>query len=125
MSGTASKVREKAREYAKQSADFSTGVAENIQAASVAVAKDVADFNVQWIEMVRANLNLSLDFCHQLIGVKSPGEFLELSGEHARKQFELFTHQAQNFSGFAQKLTTDAVPPMRDGAKRAHDKAAA
>lgn len=40
------------------------------------VTKNVADFNLQWIEMVRANTNSAFDFSRQLIGVKSPSEFL-------------------------------------------------
>jgi len=126
MSETASKLREKAREYAQQSANHATAVAENVQAATSAVAKDVADFNLQWIETVRTNIDLSLDFYQNLVGIKSPSEFLELATEHSRKQFEIFTQQAQNFSGLAQKkLTTDAVQPMQESVKSAYKKAAA
>ena len=125
MSETTSKVREKAREFAQQSANYGTGVAENVQAATSAVAKDVADFNQQWIESVRANINLSLDFYQNLIRVKSPSEFLELTTEHSRKQFEMLTQQAQGLSGLAQKLTTDSLQPMQESVKSAYKQAAA
>lgn len=32
------------------------------------VTKGAADFNLQWIEMVRANMNSTLDFARQLVG---------------------------------------------------------
>ena len=89
-----------------------------------AVAKSAADFNVKWIEMVRANTNSSLDFSRKLVGVKSPSEFLELSAAHARQQFEIFTEQAQQLTSLLQKVTTDAVQPLQAGVKSAFSKAA-
>jgi hypothetical protein len=87
-------------------------------------AKNAADFNLQWIEMVRVNTNSAFDFSRQLVGVKSPSEFLELWVAHARKQFENFTQQAQHLAGLAQKVTTDAVGPLQAGVKSAFSKAA-
>jgi hypothetical protein len=51
--------------------------------------------------MVRANINSTLDFAHQLLDVKSPSAFFELSAAHARKQIEVFTKQAQHLGGVA------------------------
>ena len=99
------------------------GMAENVQAMASTVIKDAAEFNVQWIEMVRANTNSSLDFARQLVGVKSPSEFFQLSAEHTRKQFEVVTQQAQHLAGLAQKVTTDAVQPMQAIVKSASKKA--
>ena len=113
----------KAREYAQQGADYSVGMAENVQAMASTVIKDAAEFNVQWIEMVRANTNSSLDFARQLVSVKSPSEFFQLSAEHTRKQFEAVTQQAQHLAGLAQKVTTDAVQPMQEIVKSASKKA--
>ena len=113
----------KAREYAQQGADYSVGMAENVQAMASTVIKDAAEFNVQWIEMVRANTNSSLDFARQLVSVKSPSEFFQLSAEHTRKQFEAVTQQAQHLAGLAQKVTTDAVQPMQAIVKSASKKA--
>ena len=113
----------KAREYAQQGADYSVGMAENVQAMASTVIKDAAEFNVQWIEMVRANTNSSLDFARQLVSLKSPSEFFQLSAEHTRKQFEAVTQQAQHLAGLAQKVTTDAVQPMQAIVKSASKKA--
>jgi phasin family protein len=77
----------------------------------------------QWIEMVHANTNSTLDFVHQLLGVKSPTEFLEVSAAHARKQFETFMEQTQKLTGLTQKVTTDAVEPFQAGMRKAITKA--
>ena len=88
------------------------------------VTKGAADFNREWIEMVRANTNATFDFVNQLLAVKSPSEFLELSAAHARKQFETFAEQAQHLTGIAQKVTSDAAQPLQAGMKSALAKAA-
>jgi len=138
---TASKARnserptEAVKEFAQQGAAYSKDLYEKSKAAAEetnkalqqtysTVAKGAADFNVQWIEMVRANTNSTLDFARQLAVVKSPTEFLELSAAHARKQFETFTEQAQHLTGLAQKVTTDAVQPLQASVKSAFNRAA-
>jgi phasin len=124
-----------AKDFAQQGAQFGQDLAEKSEAAAEAAGKsvqqsyasaasDAADFNAQWIEMVRANTNASLDFAHQLIAAKSPSEALELTAAHTRRQFENFMQQSQQLSSLAQKATSDAVKPLQDGMKKAFDKAA-
>ncbi len=81
------------------------------------VAKGAADFNRQWLEMIRANTSSTLDFVHQLVGVKSPTEFFELSSAHSRKQLKTFAEQC--LAGLAQKVTADAIAPVQAGMKTA------
>ena len=133
--GTPNGPTEAVKEFAQQGAAYSKDMSEKSKAAAEetsqalqqtysTVAKGAADFNVQWIEMVRANTNSTLDFARQLVSVKSPSEFLELSAAHARKQFETFAEQAQHLTSLAQKVTTDAVQPLQAGVKSAFNKAA-
>jgi phasin len=127
-SGAVRQVANQGAAFAKDVSERSKVTAEEItnllgQTYSTA-AKGAADFNRQWIEMVRANTNATLDFVHQLVGVKSPSEFLELSSAHARKQFETFAAQTQHLMGLAQKVTTDAVAPLQASAKGVLTKAA-
>jgi phasin len=123
------------RELAQQGATFAKDLSDKTKAAAegttkaleqtyLTAAKGAVDFNRQWIEIVRANTNSTLDFAHQLIGVKSPSEFLELSAGHARKQFQTFAEQTKHLTGLAQKVTTDAVEPLQASMKSAFTKAA-
>ncbi len=118
------------REFAEQGAAYTKDAYEHTKTAHKAleqtystVAQGVAEFNLQWIEMVRANTNSAFDFSRQLVGVKSPAAFLELSAAHARKQFETFAEQSQQLAGLAQKVTTEAVQPLQAGVKNAFTKA--
>ena len=123
------------KEFAQQNADCGKNLTERSEAVAGAatksfqqtystVARDAADFNAQWIEMIRVNTSASLDFVQQLLSVKSPSEFFELSTAHTRKQFETFAQQAQQFAGLAQNATTDAIKPVQAGEKSAFGKAA-
>jgi len=126
---------EAVKEFAQQGAAYGKDMFEKSRAAAEetgqalkqtysTVAKGAADFNGQWIQMALANTNSNLDFARQLVSVKSPSEFLELSAAHARKQFETFAEQAQHLTALAQKVRTDAVQPLQAGMKSAFNKAA-
>lgn len=114
--------------YGKEIADKSQDAAEtagkSFQKSYETASSEAADFGAQWIEMVRANTNASLDFAHQLITAKSPTEAFELSAAHTRRQFENFLQQSQQLTELAQKTASGAVKPMQDGMKKAFDKAA-
>ena len=123
------------REFARQGAAIAKDVSENTMATAEEttaalektysiVATGAADFHHQWIEIVRFNTNSTLDFVQQLLGVRSPAEFLELSSAHFRKQFETFAEQSKHLTGMAQKMTTHAVEPLQAGVKSALSKTA-
>jgi phasin family protein len=123
------------RAFARQGAAFAQDVSESSMATAEEttmvldetysrVATGAADFQHQWIEIVRFNTNSTLAFVQQLFSVKSPVEFLELSSAHFRTQFETFTEQSRHLAGMAQKMTTDAVEPLQAGMKSALSKTA-
>jgi len=43
--------------------------------------------------------------------VKSPSDFVELSTEHSRKQFETLTEQTKELAALAQKVTLATAEP--------------
>jgi phasin family protein len=123
------------REFARQGADFAKDLSDETKATAEETSKatgevystfasGAVDFHRQWIEMVRENTNVTLDFVHQVLGVKSPSAFVELSSEYARKQLETFAERARHLSRMAQKLTTDMAAPMQAGMKNVLNKVA-
>jgi phasin len=132
---TADRPAQAMKDFAQQGADYSKDLAEKSEAMADATKKsmqqtystavdEAANFNVQWIEMLRENANASLDLARQLVTAKSPSEFFELSAAHTRKQMETFAQQAQQLAGLAQKATADAMKPMQAGMKNVFNKAA-
>jgi hypothetical protein len=47
--------------------------------------------------------------------VKSLAEAIELSSAHTRKQFEAVTAQTKDLAALAQKVTSEAVEPVKNG----------
>ena len=79
-------------------------------------AKGTADYNRKVIEIAGTNAHAALDYAYELLGVKSPSEFIELSTAHARKQFEAMTAQTKELTELAQKVTTEiAAKDWRHG----------
>ena len=75
--------------------------------------KGAQDYNTKFIEFARTNTETALDFAQKLWGVKSPSDFIELSTEHSRKQFETLTQQTSELAALAQKVTLAAVEPLK------------
>jgi phasin len=86
--------------------------------------KGAQDYNNKFIEFAHANTNAAFDYVQKLSGVKSPSEFVELSTEHARKQFEMLTEQTKQLVAIAQKVTLATAEPLKTGVAKAFNHAA-
>ena len=51
--------------------------------------------------------------------MKSPSDFIELSTEHSRKQFETLTEQTKELAALAQKVTLATAEPLKTGVTKA------
>ena len=82
--------------------------------------KGAQDYNTKVIEFAQANTQAALDFVQKLSGVKSPSDFIELSIDHSRKQFETLTEQTKELAEVAQKVTIATVEPLKTGVTKAY-----
>ncbi len=76
-------------------------------------------YNSKLLEFAQTNSELAFDFAQKLIAVKSPSEFIELSTEHARKQFESLTEQTKELTALAQQVTLATAEPLKTGITKA------
>ena len=81
--------------------------------------KGAQDYNTKVIEFAQTNTKVALEFVQKLSGVKSPSDFIELSTDHSREQFETLTEQTKELAALAQKVTLAAVEPLKTGVTRA------
>jgi phasin len=107
-----------ALEKSKTAAAESTKI---MQQSYTTASEGAAEFNLQFIEIARANMNAAFDLALQLTRVKSPSEFFELSTTHARKQFETFTQQSKQLTTLAQKAATETARPLQAGITKTFD----
>jgi phasin len=80
--------------------------------------KGAQDYNTKFIEFAQTNTEAALGFVQKLSGVKSPSDFIELSTDHSRKQFETLTEQTKELAALAQKVTLATVEPLKTGATK-------
>lgn len=90
-----------------------------IQSACTSAAQGAAECNSKVIEFARANTNAAFDYANELLGVKSPSDFLKIATEHARKQFEVLSAQTKELTALSQKAMLEAVEPLKAGAAKA------
>jgi len=109
--------------YEKMTA--STAQATELMKHSVSMAlRGAQDYNNKFIELAQTNATAAFEFLHQLSGVKTPAEFMELSTAHARKQFETMSEQAKELAALAQKVAVATTEPIKAGVTKAFGNAA-
>ena len=86
--------------------------------------KGAQDYNAKVIEFANANTEAAFAFAQKLFSVKSPADFIELSSEHSRRQFETLTEQTKELAALAQKVTLATAEPLKMGVTKAFSHAA-
>jgi len=87
------------------------------------VAKGATDYNLKLIEIARTNTRAAFDYAHELLGVKSPSELIELSTAQMRKQFDIVSAQNKELFALAQEVATEAAEPIKAGVSKTFNKA--
>jgi phasin len=109
-------------EKTKAAAEQATDLLKNTYTIA---AKGSTDYNLKVLEIARTNTSSAFDYARELLAVKSPAEFVELSTAHARKQCEAMTAQTKELAALAQKVTTEIAEPLKAGVTKAfNDKSA-
>lgn len=97
--------------------------ADLLESTYEAAAKRATDYNRKLIEIARTNTRAAFDYVHELLGVKSPSEFIELSTAQMRKQFEIVSAQNKELCALAQEIATEATETIKTGVSKAVNKA--
>jgi len=90
-----------------------------IQSSYTTAAKGAVEYNAKLIDIACANANAAFDYARELNSVKSPAQFLQVTSEHARKLFGVFTEQSRELAALAQRLASEAAEPLRAGVTKA------
>src|ERR1700683_1433860 len=90
---------------AKVASEEAADLLENTYAT---VAKSATDYNLKLIEIARINTCAAFDYAHELLSVKSPSEFIELSTAQMHKQFDIVSAQNGELCALAQQVANEA-----------------
>lgn len=89
-----------------------------MQKAHTSAMQGASACNAKVVEFARLNSNAAFDYATKLFGAKSPSEFIEMSTDHARKQFEVLTAQSKELAALSQKMMLEAAAPLKAGAAK-------
>jgi phasin len=95
-----------------------------IEAVFTSASRGTSQYSAKLMEFMKTNTTASLDFAHELFGVKSPTEALELWTSHIRKQFETLTGQSRELAELGQRVAAETVEPIKTGASKFYKPAA-
>ena len=106
---------------AKVATEEAADLLENTYEAAV---KRATEYNHKLFENVRTNTRAAFDYANELLGVKSPSEFIELSTAQMRKQFETMSAQNKELYAITQEMASEAAETIKTGVSKAVNKAA-
>jgi phasin len=86
-------------------------------------AKRATEYNHKLIEIVRTNTRAAFDNVHELLGAKSPAQFIELSNAQMRKQFEIVSGHSKELCALTQEIATEAAGAIKTGLSKGFIKA--
>jgi phasin len=107
----------KAKMVSEEAADL-------LQNTYATVAKGATDYNLKLIEIARTNTRAAFDYAHELLGVKSPSEFIELSTAQMRKQFDIVSAQNRELCALAHEVATETGESIKSRVSKAFNTAA-
>ncbi len=108
-------------EKMKSATEEATEVLEESYATA---AKGASEYSLKAMDAARTNTNAAFDFVSTMATAKSLSELVELSSTHARKQFDTVAAQTKELTSLAQKVTTEAIEPLKTGITSALKKVA-
>ena len=85
----------------------SDAAADLLERTYATVAKGAAHYNLKIIEIARTNTRAAFDHAHELLGVKSASEFIELSTAQMRKQFDIVSAQNKELCALANEMVAE------------------
>lgn len=113
-----------ARENYEKFRDVAQSGNETIEAFYASSTKGAADYSTKVLDIARANTNSVFDLAQQLVTIKSPAEALSIWSTFARGQYETLTAQGKELAELGQKVSAEAVEPLKANASKVFTKVA-
>ena len=79
------------------------------------LARAAAELQGKAIDMMQANAVQAMTYAEALSGVRSVSAAVELQAEHVRRQFEIMTEQARQWTALVEKVTGNSLGNATQG----------
>ena len=100
--------REAAEKGRQAAEETMRGVEQNYSVAF----DNIRDLNVKLIDAMQANVDAVCALARDIATVKTPSDLLAVWMNHAQKQFDIATKQANDMTALGQKFVTESTAPM-------------
>jgi len=117
MRAFAEKGLQQARDGYQKLRDAAESNSGAIEAACQSASKGAGDYTTKLLEITKANVEGAFDFAHALLGTTTVADAVQLTSDHARKQFELLAAQSQDLIALGTKVANDAAQPIKAAAQ--------
>jgi hypothetical protein len=78
----------------------------------ITLARGASEYSTKMVDAINTNANNIFEFAGQLANARSWPEVVAAYTSQGRKQFDVFSTQAQELSALAQKVAIDALAPI-------------
>ncbi len=109
---------EQAREHYAKFKDVAEGNNSAIEAAFSAASRGASEYAAKLLSFLQANTYAGFDFAHELVGVKSLSQAIDVWGSNSRKQLETFAGQAQELAELTRTIAAETTEPLKAQASR-------
>ena len=108
-----------ARESYEKIKDWAEGTNGALEDVFSLTSKGIIAYNTKVLEITRASLNASLSLATKLLSVTTLAEVTDLLNDHVKTHTEQLTAHAKDLTDLTQKVTAEAVEPLKLVAEKA------
>ena len=115
---------EQSQEGIEKMSAAATEAADVIKNSCSAALNGLQEYNSQLLEFAQENIKSHLELVEKLTSVKSPSEFVEISSDHGRAQFQRVAEQTGELVALVQRAALASAEPLKAGLAKAKNRAA-
>jgi hypothetical protein len=106
------KATQKARETAEKGRQAAEETMRGVEQSYSTAFDNIRNFNVRLIDAAQANVDAVCALARDIATTKKPSDLLAVWMNHAQKQFNTATKQANDLTALGQKFVTESTEPM-------------
>jgi hypothetical protein len=106
------KATQKAREAVEKGRQAAEDTVRGAEQSYSAAFNNVRDLNIRLIDAVQANADAICALARDIATIKTPSDLPSVWMNHAQRQFDMVTKQANDLTALGQKLATESTAPM-------------
>ena len=106
------KTVQKARETAEKGRQAPEETVRGVEQSYSATFDNIRNLNVRLIDAAQANADAVCALARDIATIRTPSDLLTVWMNHAQKQFDMTTKQANDLTALGQKLAAESAAPM-------------